>query len=125
MQLIHSTLEQKGSTATIAILHGCSASAFETVVAYEVPFEKARLVFNAEFSASKDTFITYLSKSRTTSEAITEATDTLVKTSVALFKDGLKYRDLTFVKKENAIKKSNVKQYLYKYVNTVTKRIYL
>ena len=111
--------------ATIAILQGCGPNAFETVVAYDVPFEKARLVFNAELSASKDTFITYLSKSRTTSEAITEAADTLAKASVSLYKDGVKYRDLTFVKKETTIDKSKVNQFLYKYMAIVDKNLAL
>ena len=109
--------------AIIAILHGCSANAFETVVTYEVPLEKVRLVVNAELSASKDTFVTYLSKSRSTSEPITTATDTLAKASVSLFKDGVKYRDLTFVKKENALDKEGVTQYLYKYMAIVEKNL--
>jgi Domain of unknown function (DUF4249) len=109
--------------ATIAILAACNASSFETIVPYEVPFEKTRLVINAELSGTKDTFIAYLSKSRTTSEAITEAFDTLSKANVSLYKDGVKYRDLTFVKKENALDNNVNDQYLYKYMAIVDKNL--
>ena len=84
--------------ATAILLQSCSGNPFETVVTYNVPLEKARLVFNAELITAKDTFVTYLSKSRTTSESITEAIDTLSKAKVTLWKDGVKYRDLTYVK---------------------------
>jgi hypothetical protein len=109
--------------AIIAILQACNASSFETIVPYDVPLEKTRLVINAELSGSKDTFIAYLSKSRTTSEAITEAFDTLSKASISLYKDGLKYRDLTFLKKEKALDNNGNDQYLYKYMAIVEKNL--
>lgn len=107
----------------IAILEACSASAFETIVPYEVPLEKTRLVINAELSGSKDTFVAYLSKSRTTSEAITEGFDTLAKANISLYQNGTKYRDLTFVEKKTALDNNANSQYLYKYSAIVEKNL--
>ncbi len=107
--------------ATAIALQNCSEDAFETVVEYEVPLEKTRLVINAELSASKDTFITYLSKSRTSSETIREAYDTLAKAQITLYKDGAKYRDLTFVNKIDANDTDGITHYLYKYMTIVDK----
>jgi hypothetical protein len=104
------------------LIQSCQ-NAFETVVEYEVPTEKSRLVFNAELSATKDTFVVYLSKSRTVSESITEGLDTLSKANVSLWKDGVKYRDLTFVQQEIATDNDRISQYLYKYFAIVDKNL--
>jgi hypothetical protein len=109
--------------ATAVAFQNCGQAAFETIVTYEVPIEKARLVVNAELTPSKDTFITYLSKSRTSSEDIREAYDTLAKAKVTLNKEGVKYRDLTFVSKIDATDKDGVTQYLYKYIAIVDKNL--
>lgn len=109
--------------ATAMALQNCSEDAFQTVVEYEVPLEKTRLVVNAELNPAKDTFITYLSKSRTSSETIREAYDTLSKATVTLHKDGVKYRDLTFVSKIDATGNDGVTQYLYKYIALVDKSL--
>ncbi len=109
--------------SAIFILSNCSEDSFQTVVDYEVPLEQKRIVVNAEVNAGSDTMVVFLSRSRTSSEAIFDPTDTLNKASLTLFKDGVKYKDLIFVKKEIAIDGDQQEQYMFKYIALLDKNL--
>jgi hypothetical protein len=111
--------------AILLFLASCTEESFQTVVDYEVPLEQKRLVINSEVTAGKDTMVVFLSKSRTSSEAITEAFDTLSKATITLFKEGVKYKDLTFVEKIETLDGDRVVQYLYKYRTLIDKDLAL
>jgi Domain of unknown function (DUF4249) len=107
----------------ITFLGACTAESFQTVVTYNVPVEKKRMVINSEITAGNDTMVVFLSRSRTTSEAITPAVDTLSKASLSLLKDGAAFKNFMFLQKETALDKDNQDQYLYKYIALVDKNV--
>ncbi len=109
--------------SAIFSLSNCSEDSFQTVVDYTVPLEKKRIVVNAEVNAGSDTMVVFLSRSRTSSEAIFDPTDTLNKANLTLFKDGTKYKDLIFVKKEIAIDGDKQDQYMFKYIALLDKNL--
>jgi hypothetical protein len=107
--------------SAIAILSNCTEDSFQTVVDYEVPLEKKKMVINGEVTAGNDTMVIFLSRSRTSSEAIFDPTDTLSKAALTLYKDGAKYKDLIFVKKEIAIDGDQQEQYMFKFIALLDK----
>ncbi len=108
--------------STLSTFLGCNADSFQTVVDYTVPVEAKRLVINSEVTAGKDTMVILLSRSRTTSEAI-EQDANLAKATLTLFKDGVKYKDLTFVEMQTAQDDNQQDQYLYKYIALIDPKL--
>jgi hypothetical protein len=106
----------------LAILSSCNETSFQTVVEYTVPVEKKRLVINAEVTAGKDTMVVLLSRSRTTSEAI-EQDANLAKAVLTVNKDGVKYKDLTFVEMQTAQDGNQQDQYMYKYIALIDPKL--